>query len=100
VHAVLEYVYGDDYLESREAHRSAHLAFAWSAVERGELLLGGSLGDGPYEGLLIFHGDAPVEVAERFAAADPYVLNGVVRSWVARPWSTAVGKDAAAPVHP
>ena len=35
-----QYTYGDDYLEAREAHRSAHLTVAWQAVERGELLLG------------------------------------------------------------
>ncbi|RDV45228.1 hypothetical protein DOE76_08165 [Leifsonia sp. ku-ls] len=100
MHAALEYTYGDDYLEAREAHRSAHLTAAWAAVERGELLLGGAVGEGPYSGLLIFQGEHPVELAERFAEADPYVVNGVVRSWTARPWTTVIGADAATPVHP
>lgn len=100
MHAALEYTYGDDYLEAREPHRSAHLAAAWAAVERGELLLGGAVGEGPYSGLLIFQGEEPVELAERFAAADPYVANGVVRSWTARPWTTVIGEGAATPIHP
>ena len=91
MHAVLEYTYGDDYLETRETYRSAHLEKAWAAVERGELLLGGAAGDGPYTGLLVFQGDDPVAAARRFAEADPYVTSGLVRSWTARPWTTVVG---------
>ena len=100
MHAVLEYTYGDDYLEAREAHRAAHLAAAWAAVERGELVLGGAVGEGPFSGLLVFQGDDPVALAEGFAAADPYVVNGVVAGWTARPWTTVVGHDAATPVRP
>jgi uncharacterized protein YciI len=100
MHAALEYTYGDDYLQAREAHRAAHLRAAWAAVERGELLLGGAVGDGPYSGLLIFQGEDPVALAESFAASDPYVVNGVVRSWTARPWTTVVGEGAATPVRP
>ena len=100
MHAILEYTYGDDYLEAREAHRSAHLAVAWQAVERGELLLGGALGTGPYTGVLVFEGDDAVEIAKQFAAADPYVLGNVVKSWAARPWTTVVGHGAATPVLP
>ncbi|MCO7239080.1 hypothetical protein [Aeromicrobium sp. CnD17-E] len=70
-HAVLQYTYADDYLESRERSRSAHLVLAWAAVERGELVLGGAVGTGPYEGLLVFQGDDPVELATQFALADP-----------------------------
>lgn len=100
MHAVLEYTYGDDYLHAREAHRAMHLSAAWAAVERGELLLGGAVGDGPYSGLLVFTGDDPVAAAVAFAQADPYVRNGVVTSWTARPWTTVVGKDASTPVRP
>lgn len=99
-HAVLQYTYADDYLESRERSRSAHLVLAWAAVERGELVLGGAVGTGPYEGLLVFQGDDPVELATQFALADPYVTSGLVASWTVRPWATVVGADAAAPVRP
>lgn len=100
MHAVLEYTYGDDYLTAREEHRSAHLEAAWAAVERGELVLGGAAGDGPFTALLIFTGPDAVETARSFAAVDPYVTAGVVTSWTARPWRTVVGNEAATPVHP
>ena len=41
-----------------------------------------------------FKGDSP-KVAEDFANADPYVLNGVIKSWRVREWTTVVGDDAA-----
>lgn len=100
MHAVLEYTYEDNYLETREKYRAIHLKAAWEAVERGELLLGGAVGDGPFSGLLIFTGEKALEAARAFAAADPYVVNGVVTSWTARPWTTVVGTEAATPVHP
>lgn len=100
MHAVLEYTYEDNYLETREKYRAVHLTAAWEAVERGELLLGGAVGDGPFTGLLIFTGDNALEAARAFAAADPYVINGVVTSWTARPWTTVVGTGASTPVHP
>lgn len=100
MHAVLEYTYGDDYLHAREAHRSAHLAAAWAAVARGELLLGGAVGDGPFTALLIFGGADALQTARAFAVVDPYVTGGVVTSWTARPWHTVVGEGAATPVRP
>lgn len=99
-HVVLEYTYADDYLEAREAFRSAHLTAAWAAVERGELLLGGAVGEGPFSGLLIFQGDDALETARSFAAADPYVTGGIVTSWTARPWTTVVGEGASTPIRP
>jgi uncharacterized protein YciI len=33
-------------------------------------------------------------IVEEFAKADPYVLNGVVRSWIVREWTTVAGRDA------
>ena len=100
MHAALQYTYVDDYLTAREPHRPAHLALGWEAVERGELLLGGVLGDGPFDGLLIFQGEDALGAAQRFAAAEPYVANGVVASWTARVWNTALGETATAPVRP
>jgi uncharacterized protein YciI len=37
-------------------------------------------------------------VAEQFAAADPYVLNGLVTRWRVREWTTVVGPGAAVKV--
>ncbi|MGW8483717.1 YciI-like protein [Microbacterium sp. NPDC055903] len=100
MHAILEYAYADDYLTSRQAHRTAHLRAAWAAADRGELVLGGAVGEGPDSGLLIFRGDDPLSAAAAFAAVDPYVLNGVVTGWTVRRWTTVVGEAAAEPFRP
>lgn len=99
MHYLLFYELTPDYLERRPLHRAAHLQLAWDASRRGELILAGAFGD-PVEGAaLLFQGDSP-QVAERFAAADPYVRNGLVRRWRVTPWMTVVGETAAAPVRP
>jgi uncharacterized protein YciI len=99
MHYLLFYDAGPDYETKRAPFRSPHLEHARSAVERGELLLGGALAD-PIDGaLLLFRGSSPA-VAEAFAAADPYVVNGVISKWRVREWTTVVGKDAATPIPP
>ena len=60
---------------------------------RGELVLGGALADPADQAVLLFKGAGP-EAAEAFARADPYVANGLVRSWRVRPWTTVIGPDA------
>ena len=99
MHYFLQYDLAPDYLERRAALRSEHLTLAWAAVERGELVLGGALGEPLDTALLLFQGDSPA-AAERFAAADPYVKQGLVRRWRVRPWTTVVGPLAATPVRP
>jgi uncharacterized protein len=99
MHFLLIYDFAPDYLERRAAHRSHHLALAWQAHERGELILGGALADPPEQGVLLFEAESAA-VAEQFARADPYVENGVVVRWRVRPWTTVVGAGAAAPVRP
>jgi uncharacterized protein YciI len=89
MHLLLEYTLADDYLERRAALREQHLALAREAHERGELLLAGALPD-PYDRALLVW-TAPREVAERFAAADPYVTNGLVTAWTVRPWNVVIG---------
>ncbi|NIJ21343.1 hypothetical protein FHS95_003046 [Sphingomonas naasensis] len=97
MHYLLRYTLAADYLDRRPAFRDVHLARAWAAVERGELLLGGAVGD-PVESALLLFTDA--EAARAFAAADPYVTKGLVTQWHVVPWHTVVGADAAAPVRP
>lgn len=99
MHYLLFYDYASDYLARRDQFRSAHLTLAWDAHRRGELILGGVVTE-PLDGaVLLFQADTPA-VPEAFAAADPYVLNGLVTGWRVRPWNTVVGEGAAAPVHP
>jgi uncharacterized protein len=97
MHYLLFYEVGDDYVARRAEFRDAHLEKAWQASERGELVLGGATGN-PVDGAaLLFKGDSPA-VAERFARADPYVVNGLVKKWHVREWATVVGEDAATPI--
>ena len=99
MHYLLFYELGDDYLSRRGEFRNAHLDLAWKASERGELVLGGALAN-PIDGaIVLFKGDSP-EVAERFAKADPYVTNGIVKRWHVREWTTVAGEGATTPVLP
>ncbi len=99
MHYLLFYETAPDYLERRGEFRDAHLAKAWDAHGRGELVLGGALGD-PVDGaLLVFDADSPA-VVEEFAKTDPYVLNGLITSWQVRPWLTVAGALAKTPVRP
>jgi uncharacterized protein YciI len=99
MHYLLFYDGVPDYVTKRAPYRSAHLEYARRAVERGELVLGGALVD-PIDGALLLFRGSSAAVAEAFAAADPYVLNGVVLKWRVREWTTVVGKDAANPISP
>ena len=92
-HFMLFYEYPADFRDRRAPFRGAHLEAASASVARDELQLGGALTDDPPQGMLLFKGEE-ASVAEDFAKADPYVLNGVVLSWRVREWTTVVGRDA------
>lgn len=99
MHFLLIYELVPDYVQRREALRAEHLRLAWQAHERGELLLAGALAEPTDQAVLLFQGDSP-EPAERFARSDPYVLNGLVKTWKVRAWTTVVGDQAATPIRP
>lgn len=99
MHYLLIYDLSPDYLEKRAVHRDSHLKLAWTAKENGGLVLGGALQDPSDQAYLLFKGDSP-EPAEEFARQDPYVKNGIVKSWKVRPWMTVVGDDASKKVYP
>lgn len=99
MHYLLFYDVVDDYVERRAQFRDAHLEKAWASHAAGSLVLGGALA-APIDGaVLLFRGDSP-RVAEEFAAADPYVLNGLVTRWRVRAWTTVAGELASTPVRP
>lgn len=98
-HFLLIYEPSEDYLARRPQFRAEHLALGWAAAERGELVLGGAAGDPPELAVLLFAGDGP-EASEAFARADPYVANGLIRSWKVLPWATVIGESAANPMRP
>ena len=99
MHYLLIYELVDDYATRRAEFRSAHLELAWAASDRGELVLGGALADPIDKAVLLFSADSPA-AAEKFARADPYVLNGLVKRWYVREWTTVAGEDAANPIRP
>ena len=98
-HFLLFYDFVDDYLERRAEFRDAHLKAAWASVDKGELVLAGALSDPADTGVLLFDSETS-EAAETFARNDPYVLNGLVKSWKVRKWTTVVGPDASMKVKP
>ena len=98
-HFLLFYEVESDYLARRGAFRGSHLQRAWAAHAAGDLVLGGALADPADGAVLLFKGDSPA-VAETFAREDPYVLNGLVRRWHVREWTTVVGDGAVNPVRP
>jgi uncharacterized protein len=99
VHYLLMYELAPDYLERRAEFRTEHLKLAWEAQARGDMVLAGALGDPADTALLLFSSDSP-EPAERFAATDPYVTQGLVARWRVRQWNTVVGAAAFTPVKP
>jgi uncharacterized protein YciI len=99
MHYLLFYEYVDNILEKRGPFRSAHLGAAWKSHDNGELVLGGAYAN-PVDGaLLLFKADSPA-VVEEFAKTDPYVLNGLVKRWHVREWTTVAGASSANPIRP
>ena len=98
-HYLLIYDLADDYLSRRGEFRGVHLKMAWDAHAKGDLVLGGALGEPVDRAILMFKSESP-KVAEDFAKADPYVTNGLVKAWTVRQWMTVVGDLAANPVRP
>ena len=72
---------------------------AWEASDRGELVLAGALANPVDTAVLLFKGDS-AEAAESFAKSDPYVLNGLVKRWYVREWTTVAGENCAVPAWP
>ena len=93
MHYLLMYDVVEDYLERRTPLRAAHIALARAAESRDELILAGAFAHPPDGAVFLFRGDSPA-AAEQFAAADPYVQNGLVTRWRVREWTTVVGRDA------
>lgn len=99
MHYLMFYEYSADYLERRGEFREEHLTLAWESQARGELVLGGAFAE-PADGAVLLFKCPSSEVAEQFAAADPYVKNGLVTSYRVRLWTTVVGRDADNPLRP
>ena len=90
MYLALQYDLVDDYLDRRPEVRDEHLGLARAAHERGELALAGAFADPSDQALLVWSTEDR-SVVEAFAEADPYVRNGLVRSWTIREWNVVVG---------
>jgi uncharacterized protein len=83
----------DDFAERRTLYREAHLRLAQEAHGRGELLLAGALGMPPDRALIVFRA-SDASIADAFARADPYVVNGLVTRWEVHPWAVVIGNES------
>ncbi len=97
MHFLLFYDVVEGYADKRVPFRDAHLKYANESVARDELQLGGALANPVDRAVLLFKGTSAA-VAENFAKNDPYVLNGLVKNWYVREWTTVVGPQAEQPV--
>jgi uncharacterized protein len=87
----LTYDVVEDFANKRTPFRPAHLKEVRESHGRGELVMAGALAD-PAGALLIFRAQDK-SIAENFATNDPYVNEGLVKSWKVRPWTVVVGQD-------
>lgn len=84
---VLFYESSPDVLAKAPLHAAAHREHWKAAAAAGTLLMIGPFAD-PREGAMgIF---TSRQSAEEFAAADPFVLGGVVARWYVRDWDEAI----------
>src|SRR5213083_297512 len=97
MHYLLFYDVAAYYLERRPKFRAEHLALVRAAHGRDELVMAGALAEPADGAVLVFRGDFPT-AREAFAAADPYVRNGLVTRWRVRQWATVIGDGATMPV--
>ena len=83
----------DDFVARRAEYREEHLRLAQESVDRGEMQLGGALGEPADRALIVFRARDRT-TAEAFALADPYVKHGLVTRWEVQPWAVVVGAAA------
>ena len=88
---VLFYESADDVLSKAPAHFAAHSARADDFHARGTLLMLGTFANPQDEGAMAIF--TTRDAAEEFVEGDPFVVNGVVRSWHIREWNEVFAHD-------
>ena len=96
MHYLMFYDVADDYAEKRMPFRAAHIAYARKAVARGDLVLGAPSRARPMGPCLCFA--APRRPSPKRLPPGSYVVNGLVRQWRVREWTTVVGALAESPL--
>jgi uncharacterized protein len=84
---VLQYQAADDVREKAPAHFQAHCAHWDRYRKEGTLLMVGPFADPDRGAMGIF---TTREAAHEFAEEDPFVVNGVVKSWTILEWNEAL----------
>jgi uncharacterized protein len=82
---VLFYESADNVRVKAPPYFPAHKARYEEFHARGDLLMLGTFADPQREGSMAVF--TTREAAEEFASGDPFVLNGVIRSWSVRDWN-------------
>jgi uncharacterized protein len=82
---VVLYESADDVASRAPAHFPAHRQHLDDFHGRGELLMVGTFGDPQTQGSMAIFPSR--EAAESFVDGDPFVLNGVVKSYEIREWN-------------
>jgi uncharacterized protein YciI len=86
---VLFYESADDVMTRAAAVYPAHAEHVDQFVTAGELLAVGTFADPQADGAMsVFRSR---DAAERFAASDPFVAEGVVASWTIKEWNEITG---------
>jgi uncharacterized protein YciI len=87
---ILDYITSGNYLEERVKYRKEHLNHATEYFNEGYLILGGAI-DAANEAVLVFKADTD-KIVEAFAQNDPYVKNGLIKSWSVKKWNVVIGE--------
>tara|TARA_Y100000588_G_C13911975_1_gene777558 strand:- start:24 stop:299 length:276 start_codon:yes stop_codon:yes gene_type:complete len=86
---ILDYITSGNYLEERVKYRKEHLNHATEYFNEGYLILAGAI-DAANEAVLVFKADSD-KIVEAFAQNDPYVKNGLIKSWSVKKWNVVIG---------
>ena len=87
---ILDYTTSENYLVERGKYRKDHLNHATEYFNEGYLILGGAI-DAANEAVLVFKADSD-KIVEAFAQNDPYVKNGLIKSWSVKKWNVVIGE--------
>jgi uncharacterized protein len=90
MYKILFYETVDNYLELRTQYREEHLALVNRYYENGILVMAGALAD-PYDAAVLIFKTESEQLVEEFAKSDPYVQNGLIKTWKVRHWNVVVG---------
>jgi uncharacterized protein YciI len=85
---VVLYESADDVMSKAPPVFPAHAARLREFRDRGSLLMVGTFADPQEEGSMAIFSTR--DAAEEFVKGDPFVLEGVVRSWVIREWNESL----------